>query len=125
MSLEPRSQSPLGRDLEPFHCEVRPERSSVRVIAAGELDSATVPLLEAQLSELRQAGFRQLVLDLGQLTFMDSSGLRLILKWDAGARRDGYSLELGPGPPAVQRVFELTGTLALLPWTSSRNGSPA
>jgi anti-anti-sigma factor len=73
-------------------------------------------LLEAQIGELRAAGFRRLILDLSQLDFMDSTGLRLILRWDAEARQDGFSIGLVPGPPAVQRVFELTGTANALPF---------
>ena len=58
----------------------------------------------------------RLILDLSQLEFMDSTGLRLILRWDAEARKDGFSIGLVPGPPVVQRVFELTGTAAALPF---------
>jgi anti-anti-sigma factor len=48
------------------------------------------------------------VLDLRQLSFMDSSGLRLILAWDAHARRDGHDFGLVRGDDSVHRVFELT-----------------
>ena len=76
----------------------------------GELDLATVPLLEAELAGLRDAGFRLLIVDLSSLGFMDSSGLRCILKYDAEARHDGYSIALVRGPDAVQRVFQITDT---------------
>jgi len=39
-------------ELEPFRCEVEPDRAAVRVRPIGELDLATVPLVEAQLAEL-------------------------------------------------------------------------
>jgi anti-sigma B factor antagonist len=89
----------------------------VRLRLAGAVDIDTVPELEAQLTELREAGFRRIILDLGRLGFMDSSGLRLILRWHAAALSGGYSLAVVPGPPAVQRVFELTDTLDVLPFT--------
>jgi anti-anti-sigma factor len=60
-------------------CEVVPERELVRVRPVGELDMATVPVLEAQIRELRGAGFRSVVLDLRKLEFMDATGLSLIL----------------------------------------------
>ena len=41
---------------------------------------------------------------------MDSSGSRLLLRWDSLGRCDGISVHLVPGPATVQRVFELTGT---------------
>jgi len=86
----------------------------VRVSLVGELDLATVPTLDACLAELREAGFRQLIVDLSRLEFIDSTGLQLLLQYDAEARQDGFSLSLIPGPAVVQRVFEITGTLALL-----------
>lgn len=39
-----------------------------------------------------------------------------MLRYDAQARRDGFSIALIPGPPAVQRVFQLTETDAHLPF---------
>ncbi len=100
-------------------CEVLPERDAVRVRPNGSLDVATVSVLEQQLQELREAGFRRLIVDLGGLSFMDSSGLRLALKWDADARQDGFDIGFIPGRPAVQRVFELTGTVDRVPFIRS------
>ena len=94
----------------PFRCEVVPEEDGVRVRAFGSLDMATTPELDAKLTELCAANHRVLIVDLGTLDFMDSSGLRLLLSWNTYARRDGLSVELVPGPPTVQRVFEVTGT---------------
>jgi anti-anti-sigma factor len=56
------------------------------------------------------------VLDLGGLTFMDSSGLHLITKWVSEASKDGFELELEPGPAPVQRIFHLTAMHDSLPW---------
>jgi anti-anti-sigma factor len=49
-----------------------------------------------------------LVLDLGNLEFMDSTGLRIILSADTAARKNGRRLRLVEGPEAVHRVFRLT-----------------
>ena len=57
-----------------------------------------------------------MTLDLSRLDFIDSTGLRLILDRDAEARRDGFTLALIPGPPAVERIFELTKTRTHLPF---------
>jgi anti-sigma B factor antagonist len=70
---------------------------------------ATLPVLERHLQELRDAGFQRLIIDLGGLSFMDSSGVRLALKWHATALRDGFEIGFAPGPPAVHRVFEVAG----------------
>jgi anti-anti-sigma factor len=118
--LDPSTrEDDLRRDIgtrESLRCEVIPRRDEVRVRPVGALDLATESVLEDQLIELTQAGFRRLVLDLEELSFMDSTGLRLVLRWDAEARKDGFELELIAGPPPVQRVFELTGTINHLPF---------
>jgi anti-anti-sigma factor len=95
----------------PFGYEVEPGRDVVRVALRGELDIASVGEVEAKLRELHDAGVGHFVLDLRELTFMDSTGLRLILSENTAMRSTGGHFELIPGPPQVQRVFELTQVL--------------
>jgi anti-sigma B factor antagonist len=95
---------------ESFHCEVQPERQAVRVRPVGEMDLATVGVVEAHLAELASAGFKQLMLDLRAVSFLDSTGLRMILQWDARSRADGFEFSLVAGGPTIQRLFDLTGT---------------
>ena len=99
-----------------FRCDVSRQRDSASVRPVGELDLATGPVLAAQVARLRQAGCREVVIDLGGLAFMDSSGLHFFLECAAESRQDSFTLALLPGPPAVQQVFELTGTTAHLPF---------
>ena len=83
---------------------------------AGELDLGNIGQVEPVL---REAGVRRRVLDLRELTFMDSSGLQLILAANAAARREGWALQIVPGPPAVQRVFQICGVQDELPFVAS------
>jgi len=98
-------------ELEPFRCEVEPDRAAVRVRPIGELDLATVPLVEAQLAELWSVGFTRIVLDLREVSFMDSTGVRLLLTWHAHSAADGMLFGVISGPPAVQRVLEVSGVV--------------
>jgi anti-sigma B factor antagonist len=107
MHAMPRTSDPVVP--EPFRCELIPERERIRVAPAGELDLDTVPAVDEAIREVLGAGFSGLVLDLGRVTFMDSTALRLATRLEAAARADGFMLEVRPGPPAVQRLFELTG----------------
>lgn len=116
MPTGPQPQSPHPKS---FRCEIERERDRARIRVIGELDLATVPILEAKLDSLRDAGFHRLILDLSTLAFIDSTGLRYILDCDAQARQDGFTMALVRGPRAVQRVFELTQTTALLPFIDS------
>jgi anti-anti-sigma factor len=49
-----------------------------------------------------------LVLDLSDLTFLDSTGLRTVVTADERARENGRRLVVVRGPDAVQRVFAIT-----------------
>jgi anti-sigma B factor antagonist len=111
-------------DLEPFRCEVEPRRASVHVRPVGELDLATVPAVEAELRELRAAGFTNLVLDLREVCFLDSTGLHLIVDWHATGEADGISFGLIAGPPAVQRLFDLSGLRGRLRFFDPADLSP-
>ena len=105
----------MPRHVEPFTCEVRPEQDHVVIAPRGELDMATVGAVEQELRRQLDSGCRTLVLDLAGLSFMDSTGLHLVARWSAEASRDGFAFQLEPGPPAVQRVFELAGMTDELP----------
>jgi anti-sigma B factor antagonist len=89
--------------------DVQPERGGVRVRLDGELDIATVDELEATLEELRRRGFGRIVLDLRDLRFMGSCGLRLLLVQTRRARQDACELVVVDAPPSVQRVVEICG----------------
>jgi anti-anti-sigma factor len=112
-------------ELEPFRCELEPHRDVVHIRPIGELDLAAVPVVEAQLTELTAAGFVHLVLDLSEVSFLDSSGLHLILTWDAKAREDGSSFELVPGPAPVQRIFDVTCVADRLSFAGAARARPA
>jgi anti-sigma B factor antagonist len=91
------------------------EDGTVSLSLEGELDLAGARKMEASLAAAEQGdGPMRLIVDLGRLQFIDSTGLRLLLQADARAKERGYELVLRPGAPAVQRVFEVTGALAIL-----------
>lgn len=92
---------------QPFRCAVVPQRDLVRLEPAGELDLAATAEVEGPLNDLLAAGFRTLVLDLAGLTFIDSAGLRMVVQARETAAREGAALTVLPGPPSVQRCFEL------------------
>jgi anti-sigma B factor antagonist len=94
---------------DPFHCETGRDGDTAWARPVGELDLDTAPRLEETLATLRAEGRPRLVLDLRKLTFMDSTGLRLVIRWDGVARKEGFAFAIVPGPDVVQRVIRLTG----------------
>jgi anti-anti-sigma factor len=93
----------------PFTCEPVPERDRVRIHVTGEIDIGTIDVVRATVEEMLAAGFRRLVLDLRDVTFMDSTALHLMLALDADARRDGIAFSVMAGPPHVHRVLAVAG----------------
>jgi anti-anti-sigma factor len=102
-------RSAVHEQFPSLRVDVEPEREVVRVVPIGELDMGTVGQLAEKVTELRDAGFKCVVLDLRRLEFMDSTGLHLILEADAYARTNGHDFAVIPGPPVIQRLFELSG----------------
>ena len=82
---------------------------------AGELDIASTPALEEAIAEATAQPGASLVLDLRELTFMDSTGLRTLAQTNARAEPGGFSLAIVRGPRQIERVLEISGLGALLP----------
>jgi anti-sigma B factor antagonist len=95
------------------------DNGTVSLALEGELDLAGAPEMEASLVAVERDEPTRLVIDLSRLQFIDSTGLRLLLQADARAKELGYELVLRPGMQAVQRVFEVTGALAILRFEGS------
>ena len=75
----------------------------------GELDlSATAPLEEEVERLASEDGVRRVVLDLRELEFMDSTGLRMVALAQRRLRAAERELVLVRGADAVQRVFAIT-----------------
>ena len=99
-------------------------RGSRRTVdVAGELDLATAPQVRAAVAAALADGCGTLVLDLGEATFIDSSGLHLVVDADARCREVGVVLVVRPAPDPVQHVFALCGLSDQLPFI--RDGADA
>ena len=92
-----------------FGVEVRTEGQAAIIVVRGELDLATSPELERQLRDLADTGNEQLVIDLRELEFMDSTGLSLIVKAHQRLSEGGRRLSIVRGSQQVQRLLDLTG----------------
>jgi anti-sigma B factor antagonist len=77
------------------------------VLVAGELDLATSPQFRQTLREAQQA-VPLVVLDLRELSFLDSSGIHVILDADSDAQREEGRLLIVRGAAQVDRMLTLT-----------------
>jgi anti-anti-sigma factor len=74
----------------------------------GELDIATAPELRRLLEGLRLR-HHAVVLDLAEVTFIDSTGLSALMDAWSESARNGWAFSIRRASPAVRRVVELTG----------------
>jgi anti-sigma B factor antagonist len=85
------------------------EEQSDVVTLEGEIDLASIPEAEARIAAAEQNGWGTLVIDLRKVTFMDSSGLRLLLAAHRRAEESGRGFALVRGSDAVDRLLKVTG----------------
>jgi anti-sigma B factor antagonist len=107
------------QEFRPFTVEVEPQREVVRVCPCGEVDLATVGDVREQVDELLSAGFTRVLLDLREATFLDSTGLRLIIELARSSQADGWQFVLIDGSAPVRRVFDVTGLRSHLPFVDA------
>ena len=97
-----------------------PRRSLLEIVAlpgpqttlslAGELDPATAPTLEARISELAaDPAVSSVIVDLSQITFLDSSGIRVLVSANEALRSRSSELVLRRPGPNIRRILEVTG----------------
>jgi anti-anti-sigma factor len=91
-----------------FQVEVRREGPAAVIVISGELDLASGPRLEEQLTAL-DSEVRLVVVDLRRLEFMDSTGLSILVRAHQRLSEHGCEFSLVRGSPQVQRLLDLTG----------------
>lgn len=80
----------------------------------GELDSYSSPLLERRMRQEEGEICSKLVLDLGDLEFVDSSGLRTLIEAAKRASAGGWRLDVVNARGRVRQVFDITDMDSLL-----------
>jgi anti-anti-sigma factor len=93
----------------------RKEKDALVISLKGRLDAVTTPVLEKDLTELMAGGERFLVLDLGDLVYISSAGLRTILVVTKRLREKQGRLLLASLKSVVREVFEISGFNSIIP----------
>jgi anti-anti-sigma factor len=105
------------RDSEPGQVVLRP---------AGEVDMATADTLGAAITDaLHRPGVREVVVDLAEVGFLDSSGIRVLVHGVAVARERDVALRVANPQPVVARVLRITAVGTLLGLADGDSGRPA
>jgi anti-anti-sigma factor len=95
-----------------FHREER--NGEATLVVAGEVDIASVSFFSEQLRALIDAAHSPAVLDLGELSFLDSSGVAALLAAHTAAQERGVDLILLSPTDMVRRVLDVTGVAPFL-----------
>ena len=98
----------------PCDVSVTAHRDFIRVAPAGELDLWSCRPLRDQIDELWASGWTDVVLDLREVTFMDSSGLHLLIDNHRRATRDAMRFSLIDGDGPVARLLDISGLRDML-----------
>jgi anti-sigma B factor antagonist len=100
-----------------FSIEERRHGETIVLTLHGELDLVSADTLGTRLDQLRADGV-PVLLDLDELDFMDSYGLRMLLNAAEASDAGGWEFSITHGPEQVQRLFEstmVTGRLPIVP----------
>jgi anti-sigma B factor antagonist len=85
------------------------------VTISGEFDLGAAQEFGQVTAELAVENLREVEVDLRPVTFVDSSGLRMLVELGRAARERNLSLRIVRGGSAVERVLQLTGLDKVLP----------
>lgn len=119
-AIEPAS---LPEDLSFWLRLVVNERGTVSTIEVeGEWDLAQRDAARDAVREALERRPECLVVDLSRLTFIDSSGVHALIDTSKRCAGQGIRFVIISGPRAVQRVFDVCGVTAILPFAADNRG---
>ncbi len=87
------------------------ENSVARVHLSGALNTDTAPAFETRLQEVVDAGYQLTVLDMKELDYISSAGLRVIFKAAKECKAAGQRLAAANRKPHIDKVFEILKAL--------------
>jgi len=94
----------------PFAVEIGGDPAAPVIVVRGEIDVATSPQLRNELNALIARGAQHITVEFGDVSFVDSSGLGVLVGTYKRLREEGSgSIRIVGAQPSVRKVFEITG----------------
>ena len=93
----------------PFEVTIDWNNNHPAVRVRGELDFATVPALEEALEQIITSDVMEITLDFNEVTFLDSEGLKILLRFYRHLRNHGGNLQVQGCSRFVAKTFEILG----------------
>lgn len=97
-----------------IYARVQDDRHTI--FLSGEVDVSSSQMLEEAVVEACSAGAKEVVLDMGGIEFMDSTGLRAILRGKTLCEQKDCGYRLTPAQRPVEQTLAVTGVRAKLPF---------
>jgi anti-anti-sigma factor len=91
--------------------EIDEENSVAKVSLIGALNTETAPAFEARLQEVVAQGLQITILDMKELDYISSAGLRVIFKAAKQVKSSGHRLAAANRRPHIDKVFEILKAL--------------
>ncbi len=101
-----------------LHIDIGQRDGATILSVLGEVDLATAPILDEQISAIEAGDAPSIVVDLDRVSFMDSSGLQVLLA-HVFSDENGSRIRLTRGSPQVVRLFTVSGLLERLPFVAA------
>jgi anti-sigma B factor antagonist len=93
----------------PFAVSVERDDTHATVRVTGEIDMESSPALRSEIVDLAQAGVRQIILDLADTAFIDSTGLHALVTAVTALRVNGGELVVRSPSKSASRLLQITG----------------
>ena len=106
------------RDLGPLELRSARDGDVQTITLTGELDLHSKVGVEQELRRVEDADATVIRLDLTNVTFIDSTGIGLLLGATSRSREKGVRLELERPPDSVMRLLTVAGVIRLLPFVN-------
>ena len=103
----------MGSDLR-FDVRVESRNGVAHVAVVGELDLATASTLGDELDEVERDSVRDVMLDMRDVTFVDSTGLNVVLQAWTRAQQNGHRLVVVGASRSTRRLCHIAGTEFIL-----------
>lgn len=100
----------MQQPVAPFSVRTTSQNGVARLALRGELDMSVTDLLVERLATFEGDGVSSIVLDLRDLSFVDASGLHVLLRARKRAEANGHQFRVVGASQAARRVFEITRT---------------
>jgi anti-sigma B factor antagonist len=104
----------MSHSAKPFSAAITQKDGRAVLALSGELDMATAPELAQALLPLLDGGSGEVTVDISALSFIDSSGLAVLVSSQRSLQEQGRHLTLRGARPHAMKVFEIAGLLELL-----------